>query len=88
VSGNVVREARLRQEAAHLYPGIPPGIWLPASDIGAKLLMLHLSAAAAPVLGNRLLDDQHFEFRGGVARGVETPLRTRTGELGSIEPVS
>jgi hypothetical protein len=88
VTGSVVREARLRPEAAHLYPGIPAGVWLPASDIGAKLLLQHLGSPAAPELGNRLLDERHFEFRGGVERGAETPLRTRTGDAGSIEPVS
>jgi hypothetical protein len=81
VASNLIREARLRPEVAHLYPGIPAGIWLPASELGAKLLMLHLQAAASPNLGNRLLDDRHFEFRGGVSRG-ETILRTRHGEDG------
>lgn len=83
MAASVVREARLRPEAAHLYPGIPAGVWLPASEIGATLLMNHLRAAAAPRLGNRLLDDRHFEFRGGASRGSETPLRTRHGDVES-----
>jgi hypothetical protein len=81
VASSVIREARLRPEVAYLYPGIPAGVWLPASELGAKMLMLHLRAPASPNLGNRLLDDRHFEFRGGVARG-ETTLRTRWGENG------
>lgn len=80
---SVVREARLRPEAAHLYPGVPAGVWLPASEIGAKLLMNHLRAMYAPRLGNRLLDDRHFEFRGGTSRGGETPLRTRHDDVES-----
>lgn len=83
MGSSVVREARLRPEAAHLYPGVPAGVWLPASEIGAKLLMNHLRATHAPRLGNRLLDDRHFEFRGGASRGTETPLRTRHDDVES-----
>jgi hypothetical protein len=71
-----VREARLRPEFAHLYPELPPGQWMPASQIGATILMSQLKADRAPSLGERLLDDAHFEFRGGVAR-MEDGLKTR-----------
>ena len=82
----VVREARLRPEVAHLYPGLPAGVWIPATEIGAKLLMLHLRTSPAPSLGPRLLDERHFEFRGGISRGAETPLRTRYGDDGGVPP--
>lgn len=88
MSGNLIREARLKPEFAHLYPGIPAGVWLPASDVGAKLLLQHLRAAAAPTLGDRLLEDTHFEFRGGSSRGDETPLRTRFGEQAPLRPLA
>lgn len=76
----LVREARLKPEAAHLYPGLAPGVWLPASEVGAQLLLLHLKATFAPKLGSRLLDESHFEFRGGLDRGRGSPLRTRYGD--------
>ena len=76
----MMREARLRPEYADFYPGVPPGIWLPAADLGATLLMQHLRAPAPPELGNRLLDESHFEFRGGASRGPGTADRTRYGE--------
>lgn len=88
MAASLIREARLRPEVAHLYPGIPAGVWLPAADVGAKLLMQHLQASFAPRLGNRLLDDHHFEFRGGACRGPTTPLRTRQGEEGGAERAS
>ena len=88
MAASVIREARLRPEAAHLYPGIPAGIWLPASEVGAKLLMQHLQASLTPQLGNRLLDERHFEFRGGADRGATPPLRTRYGEGGGAEQAS
>jgi hypothetical protein len=80
---DVVREARLRPEAAASYPGIPPGIWMPAAELGARLLVQHLAAARPVTLGSRLLDEHHFEFRGGVRRGTGGTFRTRYGENGS-----
>lgn len=76
----LVREARLLPQFEHLYPGVPPGVWLPAADLGAALLMQHLRAPSPPELGPRLLDEQHFEFRGGNGRGTGSPLRTRHGD--------
>ncbi len=72
----LIREARLRLEFAHLYPELPAGQWMPASQIGATILMSQLKADRAPSLGERLLDDAHFEFRGGIAR-EEHGLKTR-----------
>jgi hypothetical protein len=85
VMSGLVREARLRPEAAHLYPGLTAGIWAPASEVGAKLLLMHLKASFAPTLGSRLLNDEHFEFRGGIDRGRSSPLRTRYGDESIIE---
>ncbi|MFL5470791.1 MAG: hypothetical protein ACJ8AM_00400, partial [Gemmatimonadales bacterium] len=33
MQGNI-REARLRPEFASLYPGVEPGVWLPATTVG------------------------------------------------------
>jgi hypothetical protein len=61
-----MREARLRPEFAHLYPGLTPGRWEPASRIAeavlANVLLHKMGEAPQP---DRLLDEAHFEFRGG-----------------------
>lgn len=74
-----MREARLRREYAALYPNLSPGEWLPAADVGAKMLLWQLRTGRPPRLGERLLSNAHFEFRGGEERGL-TPLRTRTSD--------
>jgi hypothetical protein len=74
-----VREARLRPEYAHLYPGLEPGVWLAATTIGQQLLLWHLASAITPQ-GERVMADEHFEFRGGRARGVPQGARTRAGD--------
>ncbi len=61
------REARLRPEFAELYPVLEPGVWMPASDIGRQLLLWHLATARAPT-DERLISEEHFEFRGGERR--------------------
>jgi hypothetical protein len=60
-----MREARLRPEFAHLYPGLTPGRWEPASRIAEAALanMLLQQMGEAPQQGR--LDEAHFEFRGG-----------------------
>lgn len=69
-----MREARLKPEYADLYPTLTPGQWEPAARVAeavlARLLLLEISEAP---LQDRVLQEEHFEFRG------ETP----TGESGS-----
>lgn len=62
-----IREARLRAAYADLYPGVQPDVWQSAAQIGRQLLIYHLVTPDQP-LGERLMDDAHFEFRGGVRR--------------------
>ena len=70
-----MREARLRPEFAHLYPGLTPGRWEPASRIAeavlANVLLQQMGEAPLP---ERLLDEAHFEFRGGGE--ADRPART------------
>ena len=75
-----IREARLRPEFAELYPGVEPGVWMPATAVGQQLLLWHLATAATPQ-GERLMADEHFEFRGGLVRGpTNNGNRTRASD--------
>jgi hypothetical protein len=75
-----MREARLRPEYAALYPAIEPGVWMPASDIGRSLLLWHLTAPTVPD-GDRLMCEEHFEFRGGAPRtDLHGDARTRAAD--------
>jgi hypothetical protein len=72
-----IREARLRPQYASLYPALEAGTWQPASAIGRQLLLWHLTASIPPE-GERLMSEEHFEFRGGTPRnGTDANARTR-----------
>ena len=74
------REARLRPQYASLYPALEAGTWQAASAIGRQLLLWHLTAPALPQ-GERLMSEEHFEFRGGTRRdSTEARPRTRRGD--------
>ena len=73
---STIREARLKPEYADLYPGLQPDVWMSASVIGQQLLLWHLTAPATPQ-GDRLIAEEHFEFRGGSKR-VGSWINTRT----------
>jgi hypothetical protein len=78
-----IREARLRPQYASLYPALEPGTWQPASAIGRQLLLWHLTAPSLPD-GERLMSEEHFEFRGGSRRDrAETNARTRRADRAS-----
>ena len=75
-----IREARLKPEYASLYPGVQPDVWMPASTIGQQLLLWHLTARTTPQ-GERLISEEHFEFRGGTRRvGSWINMRTRPAD--------
>lgn len=79
MQGNI-REARLKPEYAGTYPGIEAGVWLPATVIGQQLLLWQLTAPATP-MGERLMSEDHFEFRGGRKRvGAWVSARTRIND--------
>jgi hypothetical protein len=76
MEGNI-REARLRPQYASLYPALEAGAWQPASAIGRQLLLWHLTASIPPE-GERLMSEEHFEFRGGAPRnGADAHVRSR-----------
>lgn len=81
-----IREARLRPEFGHLYPPVAPNVWTPAAEVGARMLFWHLQLTGNVRLGDRLLAQEHFEFRGGWTRGETSDLRTRAGDCDVREP--
>jgi hypothetical protein len=73
---SIVREVRLRAEFASMYPPLTPGVWEPAAEVGARMLLWQVQQQGTGALGTRLLHEDHFDFRGGWTRG-STELRTR-----------
>ncbi len=48
--------------------------------MGAKVLLWQVQQQGTDALSSRILDERHFEFRGGWYRGTETVLRTRASD--------
>ncbi|HUR95909.1 MAG TPA: hypothetical protein VMY76_15105 [Gemmatimonadales bacterium] len=70
------REARLKPEHAHFYPGITPGIWEGAGVLADKVLACRLLMPSGGfVLNERALQAEHFEFRGGTGPRLAAPDR-------------
>jgi hypothetical protein len=61
----VVREARLRPEWAHLYPGLEADVWVVAAQLVPLVLRHRLQGQSTWEFTRRILVDDHFEFRGG-----------------------
>ena len=59
-----VRQAMLKPEFAHLYPGIAANEWQPAAVMTDLVMALQPRGAAKSVDRDRALDGPHFEFRG------------------------
>ena len=59
------REARLRPEFADRYPGVDPGVWYIAATLAEHLLARFLrEGEAGRTPPERIMDPDHFEFRG------------------------
>lgn len=58
------REARLKPEFAHLYPGLESGVWYGAAWLSARQFARNPCEGDAASIA-RMLDERHFEFRGG-----------------------
>jgi hypothetical protein len=63
-----VREARLRPEWAHLYPGLEPEVWMVAAELVPLVLRDRLHGQSTWEFTRRILVDEHFDFRGGRER--------------------
>ena len=71
-----IRQALLKPEFAHLYPGIAANEWMPAAVMTDQVLALKLRARErVPLTRDRALDDRHFEFRGVHSAGQADAVR-------------
>ena len=61
------REARLKPEFAHLYPGLKPRTWYNAAWLSARQFARVPCDGRATSIA-KMLNDSHFEFRGGHRR--------------------
>jgi hypothetical protein len=61
------REARLKREFAHLYPGLKPGVWYNAAWLSARQFARVRCDGRADSIAS-VVNEEHFEFRGGRPR--------------------
>ncbi len=76
------REARLRREFAQSYPSLNPDVWEPATVITEKVIAWRLLHRVAEMFHwDRVLNPEHFEFRGRPDGRPNPPSRsTDAGE--------
>lgn len=69
------RQARLRPEHAYLYPGLDAAVWTPVETLIHRVVtMLYGDPTRSGVItGERLLREDHFEFRGQSSRPTGWP---------------
>jgi hypothetical protein len=85
------RVARLREEYARLYPGVDPGVWVPVEKLIRLVTdLIHKDRSKAGIItGERLLREEHFEFRGASDRPHGLPRNsTRLSDSGAEPPES
>jgi hypothetical protein len=64
------RQARLKREFADRYEGLDAGVWYPAAMVAEFFeAWLQRHPRADGIAPKRLLDPEHFDFRGGTPRG-------------------
>ena len=74
-----VREARLKAEHAGEYPGLTPGVWIPATELAQKLIE-RAHSRRREGRHTRTFDPTHFEFRGGSEKPRRGGSRTRKSD--------
>jgi hypothetical protein len=70
------REARLKPEFAHLYPGLKPRTWYNAAWLSARQFARVPCDGRATSIA-KMLNDSHFEFWGGRPRRDRAAERRR-----------
>ncbi|MBA3346335.1 MAG: hypothetical protein H0T44_13745 [Gemmatimonadales bacterium] len=64
------REARLKADHGYLYPGIPADTWTPVEVLINRVVTLLYGdrSKSGVITGERLLREDHFDFRGASSR--------------------
>jgi hypothetical protein len=77
-----IREGRLRRAYSALYPDLTPGVWLPACVLAEFVLErgLYQRRTGSPAQ-DRVLDESHFEFRGGTPLPPAAHPGQRLGDI-------
>ena len=78
-----VREARLKGEYADEYPGLTPGVWIPATELARKLIE-RAHARRREGRHTRTFDPTHFEFRGGPTGARPRGSQTRKTDRSTV----
>jgi hypothetical protein len=81
------RQARLRPDFDYLYPGIAANTWFPVEQLLHDVVTLLYGAGSnsGAITGERLLREDHFEFRGSSPRPKGLPLnRSRMSDSGAL----
>jgi hypothetical protein len=72
----MTRQARLKPEFAHYYPGVEPDTWHGAAALANKVLACRLLLPSGGFgLSERAMSGGHFEFRGGATPRCAPPER-------------
>jgi hypothetical protein len=81
------REARLRPDFDYLYPGVEANTWFPVERLiqDVVILLYGDGSKSGVITGERLLREDHFEFRGSSPRprGLP-PNRSRMSDSGVL----
>jgi hypothetical protein len=83
------RQARLKAEHAYLYPGIEAAEWMPVETLIHRVVTLLYGdpSKSGVITGERLLRDDHFEFRGQSSRPSGWPASlSRMSDAASKPP--
>jgi hypothetical protein len=70
-----IRQALLKPAFKHLYPGIVPNEWLPASVLLAEVNAISQHRGAGRPVARYALDPKHFAFRGTSSAGANQVAR-------------
>jgi hypothetical protein len=74
------REARLRPEFAQSYPTLNPDMWESAAVLTEKVIAWRLQHDVGGLFRwDRVLNPEHFEFRGRPEGRTESPSRRSDG---------
>jgi hypothetical protein len=84
------REARLRKQFAALYGGIDPEVWIPVETLLRQVTeIVHRDRTKSGVItGERILLDDHFDFRGASPRPEGLPRESSRMSDAAAEPES